>query len=199
MWIDGCVSTLFLILCLPQPLHQPDPWERQSHSPAWHRTQGPEGKLIIYQWLMWDDLFVQTRILLYNNQLHSPMLWIDMNGIASQSKQTHAHTPADVWLWVTPFSLQLFSPLSFSIPIFLCLYHLLCLLYLLLFLLFCVPLYFPALLKSDEGRPAAINSGSVGEMTASDDLPHSKTVYPFQTPSAVWPLYLLNVILMFRI
>lgn len=36
------------------------------------------------------------------------------------------------------------------------------------------PVLPPALLWSDESRPAAINSGSVGETTASDDFPRSE-------------------------
>lgn len=42
------------------------------------------------------------------------------------------------------------------------------------------PVLPPALLWSDESRPAAINSGSVGETTATDDFPRSEPVHPDQ-------------------
>lgn len=43
----------------------------------------------------------------------------------------------------------------------------------------------PALPRSDESRIAAINSRSVGEVTASDDLPCRHIVHPWQEPAAL--------------
>lgn len=52
----------------------------------------------------------------------------------------------------------------------------------------------PALLRSDESKPAAINSGSVGEMTASDDFPCSKSVHPWQKPKPLCSCVLSNFV-----